>query len=214
MQPTKQDMLLVGNYIKTQSLERTARGVDADGHPFTGYSTKGPYYYNPNGREGSSFTKVARRQGKSEEDIGIVVDFMNSRGAGQKAAAKRFLNKVTTKEERKQPGAPQLSRSGRSIKFESYDAFKKTMGRANVDLTGPRAPHMLQGVQVRVSDDGRGVIIGVYGEAGARAKGHQYGIPGRLPQRKFLGATPADRAYCLKLLSAQVRGRFTTAGKL
>jgi hypothetical protein len=175
--PTHADLLRIGNYFKTQTLERTERGVDADGRAFAPYSEKGPYYYNPSSRNGGPKPKQA-------------------------AAAKRLLKKIGG------PGSGgKVSQSGTSIKFASYAAFKRSLGRSGVDLTGPRAPHMLQALTVRVAEDGKGVVLGIYGDAAARAHGHQYGVPGKLPQRKFLGATPEDRKHALTLLSTLLRGR-------
>src|SRR5271165_6554133 len=45
------DTLLILNQQKTRILERTARGLDINGGQFAGYSTKGPYYYYPYGRQ-------------------------------------------------------------------------------------------------------------------------------------------------------------------
>lgn len=202
VQPTKADLLLVGNFLKTQVVERTERGVDADGKAFAPYSENGPYYYNPSGRVGSAFARVAVRKGMGQEDIAQgIKDIRSLTAKRQKAAASRLLKKLGG------PGSGGVkSRTGVSIKFASYGAFKRALGRAGVDLTGPRAPHMMQALTVRAESDG--VVIGIYGEPAGRAQGHQYGNPRRkLPQRKFLGATPEDRREIIKLLHAQVQGR-------
>jgi hypothetical protein len=81
-------------------------------------------------------------------------------------------------------GGGKTTRSGLGIKFENYEAFKKGLGRMNVDLMGPRAPHMLQSLAVQVQ--GNTLIIGIWGAEEAKAEGHNEGIRGRLPQRRFL----------------------------
>lgn len=85
-----------------------------------------------------------------------------------------------------------LTKSGLGIKFESYDAFKKGLGRMNVDLTGPRAPHMLQALAVQVQENR--LLIGIWGPEEKKAEGHNEGIRGRLPQRRFLDLSTQDLA--------------------
>jgi hypothetical protein len=87
-------------------------------------------------------------------------------------------------------GSGIVTRSGLGIKFESYDAFKKGLGRMNVDLTGPRAPHMLQALVVQVQ--GTTLMIGIWGPEEKKAEGHNEGIKGRLPQRRFLDLSSED----------------------
>jgi hypothetical protein len=85
-------------------------------------------------------------------------------------------------------GGGKLTKSGIGIKFADYESFKKGLGRMNVDLTGPRAPHMLQSLAVQVQ--GNRLIIGIWGAEEAKAEGHNEGIRGRLPQRRFLDLGP------------------------
>jgi hypothetical protein len=95
------------------------------------------------------------------------------------------------------------TRSGMGLKFASYAAFKSALGRSTVDLTGLRAPHMLQAIEVKVNDQTSTIILGIYGEEAERASGHNTGVPGRLPRRYFFGASPLD----LKVLLADLQGR-------
>lgn len=193
LQPTKEDLLYAGQRQRTRILERTARGVDADEHPFKPYSANGPFYFNPNGRLSSE-----AREKVSEKS--------------QKGAARRFLNKITTKEERKKDGAPRLSRTKRTVKFESYAAFKKWLGRSVVDLRGAKAPHMLQAITITVKGaaglfKGAGeLVLGIYGEAAARAQGHNEGTK-RLPQRKFFAASEKDMKLIVRDVYARIRAR-------
>lgn len=188
MKPTQEDLLYAGQRQRTRILERTSRGVDVDEHPFKPYSDKGPYYYNPNGRLSAS----ARRDIPEKS---------------QKSATRRFLNKITTKEERGNDGAPRLSRTGRTIRFESYAAFKKWLGRAVVDLRGSKAPHMLQAIVMK----GRGpreVVLGIYGEAAARGQGHNEGNDAmRLPKRRFFDFSKSDVKAIIRDVQARIRAR-------
>jgi hypothetical protein len=95
---------------------------------------------------------------------------------------------------------------GDTIKFSSYAAFKQALGRSGVDLTGPRAPHMLQAIEVRAGGSRAGIndqsggsdapcsefAIGIYSsEKAAIASGHNNGTQ-HLPKRKFLGTSAFD----------------------
>jgi hypothetical protein len=86
LEPTREDLLYAGERQRTRILDRTAAGRDVNGHPFRGYSTKGPYYYNPSSRN------AGRASVKS-----------------QKAAAQRLLRRITTRAQRPRSGAPRLS---------------------------------------------------------------------------------------------------------
>jgi hypothetical protein len=173
------------NRQKNRILERTARGVDVDGRPFAPYSTNGPYYYYPNARVGnSSFTE---RQNK--------------------AAASRLKRKLERGAAKNAAGEMRLTRTGKGIVFQSYAAFKRWLGRTAVDLRGPRAPHMLQALVVKIS--GNPVTearLGIYGAEAERASGHNYGSR-RLPRRKFLGANESDKKSILADIKARIMER-------
>jgi hypothetical protein len=85
---------------------------------------------------------------------------------------------------------------GFAIRFDSYAAFKASLGRAGVDLTGVSAPHMLQAIVAKVQEDGRGAFagtLGIYGDEALRASGHNVGNPNRgLPQRRFFDSSRQD----------------------
>jgi hypothetical protein len=157
--PTTAMLELVVEQFKTDMLEKTARGVDFEERPFAPYSTKGPYYYYPNGRIGAKGQSLKLAQG----------------------AAKRLQKKINAGE----------VTAGGGIKFASYAEFKKALGRTNVDLTGPRAPHMLQAI-VRTTRGGLEVSLGIYGAEAARASGHNNGGK-NLPQRKFFAVSAKDK---------------------
>lgn len=83
------------------------------------------------------------------------------------------------------------SRTALGIRFDGgYAAFKQSLGRANVDLTGPSAPHMLQEIAVKTTGRTSGTM-GIYGAAADRAEGHNIGA-GHLPKREFFGASLKD----------------------
>lgn len=95
----------------------------------------------------------------------------------RKGAASRFARKVGG------------VRTRVGVKFASYADFKASMGRGVVDLTGPRAPHMLQAIVVKATSTGG--VIGIYGSEADRAEGHNIGA-GRLPKREFFGFGAGD----------------------
>lgn len=120
----------------------------------------------------------------------------------QRAAVNRLKRKV--------PGSRE-SRTGKTLKFESYAAFKKWLGRVGVDLRGPKAPHMLQAMAVKVTGqdaDIREMRIGIYGPSADRAQGHNDGA-GRLPKREFFGASREDLLAMGKVIGGAVVARLT-----
>ncbi|HEU0122635.1 MAG TPA: hypothetical protein VFQ91_19035 [Bryobacteraceae bacterium] len=219
--PTVGDALYAGQRQRTVILDRTKRGVDARGAAFAPYSTKGPYYYNPNANLRSLYNK---RSGSWAADRKERVDDRITKNT--KAASKRFLGRISTKAQRKQSDAPRLSKTGLSVVFESYAAFKRWLGRTTVDLYGPRAPHMLQniivkagsyqvkGAETEVGPDAANqpateMRIGIYGREAARANGHNMGGK-NLPQRKFFAVTAAD----LKARGAEILARMRARVRL
>jgi hypothetical protein len=194
--PTAGDAIYAAQRQRSRILERTANGVDVDGAPFEPYSTKGPYYFYPNGRVGKNKASVTRN----------------------KAAVSRLLRRLAgtggliDEMGGKSGSGGSRTRGGEGIKFDSYADFKRSLGRLGVDLRGPRAPHMLQaiaigtGIERVVGDDlsiglnerseqAVTVVIGIYGEEAGRATGHNTGENPRWKskhQRRFLGASDAD----------------------
>lgn len=185
--PTADDARLVGEHQHKRILDRTARGVDIDGRAFAPYSENGPYYYNPNGRlNAAEREKLTAKQQK--QAVGRVISKLRKGEAG--------------------PGAMGRSRTGRTVKFESYAAFKKWAGRQGVDLRGLRAPHMLQQIAVKAAEIAGGVEVrlGIYGAAAVRAQGHNEGAR-HLPKRHFFGVSKADAAQMAVELVRSIRTR-------
>lgn len=172
---------------KTRVLDRTARGTDFEGRAFKSYATKEPYTYYPNGRVGSS--RFTDRQNR--------------------AAVSRLKRKLE-KAPQKNAGGIRLTRTGRGIVFAHYAAFKRWLGRAFVDLRGPRAPNMLQGLVVKIAGSGNQPVnearLGIYGTEAARADGHNKGTR-RLPKRKFLGASESDKRAIANDIMQRIRQR-------
>ncbi len=110
--------------------------------------------------------------------------------------AGRATGKTATQKSR---AAKRLSRktggevtAGGGIRFASYAAAKRAFGRASVDLFGlGGAPHMLHALVTRLRGALEGVL-GIYGAEAERAEGHNEGIPGRLPRRRWLDVSSGD----------------------
>lgn len=196
-QPTVGDCLYAAQIQRSRLLRRTEAGTDFRGAPFAPYSTKGPFYFYPNGAAGKTRTPKETKNAK--------------------AGVRRFANKV---------GRSKLAitRSGLGIRFESYADFKQTyLGRENVDLRGPRAPHMLQEIVCRAGSlestggdlsqqtdesPGDSFTIGIYGEAALRASGiNSEDRPKGMPRRQFIGSSDEDNRYLSTVLAARARDR-------
>lgn len=210
-QPTAGDALYAAQRQRTRILERTLRGVDVEGRPFEPYSQDGPYYYYPNGRVGSS--KFTNQQNKS------AVRRLLKRTAGVTAIRSEYGGHEGV--------GGTKTRTGLGIKFESYADFKASIGRAGVDLYGPRAPHMMQAIAVAVNgqdmgmnDQGTGLggnqapaevfSLGIYGEAAGRASGHNTGINPRWKrrhQRHFFGASASDISAMVSDVTSRIVAR-------
>jgi hypothetical protein len=175
--PSEADLLYAIERQKSRILQRTERGVDVEERPFAPYSTKGPYYYYPNGPVGKSRSSSELKRHRS--------------------AVKRTGGKG---------GHSSVTRSGLGLRFESYAAFKYDyLGRTNVDLTGPRAPHMLQAI-VTEAESGLKGSMGIYGDPGKRAAGHNEGF-GHLPQREFFAVSAKDKQALAEDLGTRIRDR-------
>jgi hypothetical protein len=179
---TEGDMLFALQRQRSAILQRTERGVDVDGAPFAAYKNDRPYYWYPAGKVGKKREADALRKEKNNV----------------KRAAKTVNGKV--------------SRSGLGVRFPSYEEFKRThLGRGTVDLRGPRAPHMLQEIVTKTGSvelsakqstqaglydnlvPAKQGSIGIYGDASARASGHNSdNRPKGMPKRRFLGASAED----------------------
>lgn len=185
--PTTEDALLAGDGQRRRILDRTRKGVDAKGAAMAPYSRNGPYYYNPNGRLAKADKeKITEKQ--------------------QKGAVKRLFKNLGGSAST----APQPSRTGRSVRFASYAAFKKFLGRSGVDLRGPQAPHMLQHITVKADGSPGGAAgllrVGIYGEAARRADAHNEGS-GKVPQRRFFDVGPRDADVMAKEIEALIHAR-------
>ena len=181
--PQTQDIELIAEEQKTRIIQRTARGVDFEERAFQPYSTKGPYYWYPNGRG----TRTSGRQATILQ-----------------GKAKRFLAKLNAGR-----GTPigEITPGG-GIKFESYAAFKQALrGYSFVDLMGPRAPLMMASI-LKMTTGPLEVRIGIYDAEKARiAQGHQNGNSRGLPRRPFFGISEADKLAMKNRLADILRSR-------
>jgi hypothetical protein len=209
---TEGDLLAAGFSQRTRILERTGAGVDVDGAPFAQYDTTRPYYYRPWDRPG-----LGRKGSSLGERRSLLSDSARQRSTAR--FFKRIGGSLRTGE-LKFKGEVIDSIHGRerdTIKFASYDAFKRALGRTNVDLMGPRAPHMLQAIEIRSGgshlggteapvyegspDEANELVMGIYGEKAAIAQGHNTG-DGTNKRRRFFGANDFDaKAMLLEIYS-------------
>lgn len=162
---------------KTTIVERTNSGVDGQGNAFHPYSTKGPYYWSPD-HHGQTIKQ-------------------------RKASVGHYLRQTTkignllagTKAERSSIGGVR-SKTGLSIRFESYADFKQSFGRPNVDLFGIiNHPHMMNGIIIQPTTgtpDHLSIAMGIYSDdLSERASGHVEGAR-FLPKRDFWQTTEKD----------------------
>lgn len=171
---TARDVQYGADRQRARMLQRTEqKGVDVNGTPFKPYSEKGPYYYNPNAKDQAEVLGAGAvgRIAAKKSTIRREATFR------QKAAVNRLATKT---------GAAKSS-TGRTLKFDSYADFKRSLGRTVVDLRGPRAPHMLQAVTAKVQHAARQFIIGVYGRKAALARAHNAGDG--VPKRRWFAAS-------------------------
>lgn len=183
---TTGDLLYLGQIWRARIRTRTFQGLDVNGQPFVPYSTKGPYYFYPNGSSASGKTADGRK-------------------ARATAAANR--HKATGK-----IGI----RTSTGIRYESYAAAKTAHGVSVVNLYGmEQHTHMLDTMLVKAGGaevdmvagefmGGGGELdafeqnvpcyqlaIGFYGPEAARAKGQNEGNS-KTPQREFFALNTED----------------------
>lgn len=109
----------------------------------------------------------------------------------------------------------------KGTKYESYDSFKKSLGRFGVDLLGADDPHMLGAFDLKVdghsfkfgSGDydaqtapGTTVTLGIYQTKGQLAYWHNEGV-GRLPERKFFAMSSEDKDRIYQDIAKRIRDR-------
>ena len=198
MHPTEGDLLGAGMSQRTRILQRTANHVDVDGAPFAPYADNGPYYYRPWDRPGLG------GKGKSLEVRRAALHFKK-----REDATERFFRRIggdvrTGELKVKGDLLASLHKSGDTIKFESYAAFKRSLGRSGIDLIGPRAPHMMQAIEVKAASNE--LTLGIYGEKAAIATAHNTGT-GKLPRRRFFGASNDDAKKMLAEIFAHMKAR-------
>ena len=190
--PTQEDVLSVIEAQKTRILDRTLTGVDFEGRAFAPYSTTRPYYYYP-GTKGASIKSrkaAVRRLLKITGDVAAHrMEYLGSESAGGRK-----------------------TRDGLGIRFDSYADFKASLGRAGVDLTGPKAPHMLQALVTRVLELGNGEFdarIGIYSADKTEIAEYHNAGTAHMPRRQFLGYADADTAALKQDLARRIEARLS-----
>jgi hypothetical protein len=201
----EQVLLDLGDAFKTNSTDMALAGqlVRSDIRERTarGVDVSGAPF-KPYSTKGPYYYNPASRGGKFKK-------------AADKQSAKRLAKKI----------GGETSRTGLTIKFESYAAFKAAFGRSTVDLQGVAPPHMLDAIVVKVNgadvgssvsestSDADSVTVGIYdADAAARASGHQYGNR-TLPERKFFGLSSDGKTLILQMLSKRIKLRARKALK-
>ena len=215
VKPTLGDVLYAAQRQRTRIVDRTYRGVDVNGNAFEPYDTTRPYYYYPNGA-------VGRTPGDARRNKAAVRRILKRTTEVSGYKWEHLMNTGRESEAEKSSVGGTKTRSGQGIRFESYADFKESIGRAGVDLTGLRAPHMLQAIEVRVGGASFGTsdvgsasrepvtefALGIYGDAVGRATGHNTGVNPRWKRehkRYFFGASVDD----LKLMAADIYARIS-----
>lgn len=191
--PTTAEMIWAGERQRTRILERTARGVDYLNRPFAPYSTKRPHYWYPSGgsirsglRRDTTLSRGQVRSGQNitEQAAARLRDFQDSLSQADRTSRRLFAKLRLSR----RPGV--ATRTPIGIKFASYAAFKRSLGRGTVDLRGPHAPHMLQAITVSAMGDT--IKLEITGNAADRAHGHNEGTR-TLPRRRFFDASVLEQ---------------------
>lgn len=190
-QPTEGDLIYaLGRQVERIQI-RTEQGMDYRGAAFAPYSPRGPYYFSPF-RRGS---RLQRQQ----------VALHHSRFYGG---------------ERK--------RGSTAVKYASYAAFKAARGVSVPDLGGMEGS-LLPNIMVNVGGMHRAGEassvsldsypipasygeLGIYSQPAARiAQAHNDGVPGRLPQRSFIGVSDEDGEAIQTDIAERVQARLARA---
>ena len=185
---TTGDMLLCGQIVRSRIVQRTTVGTDMNGAPFTPYSTKGPYYFYPNGPVGRSHEERAKQTARRFKAIGskghrTPLGIRYESYADAKASHGRAnVDLFNLIQEPHMMNGIAVKAGGSEIDMAGGDIM--SLGASSeLDAWGQNQPC-------------REVRVGLYDEALAeRARGNDEGTE-HVPQRKFLGANPEDLDVC------------------
>jgi hypothetical protein len=107
------------------------------------------------------------------------------------------------------------------IRFDSYAAFKRALGRVGVDLFGPSDPHMMNAMAIFVNGvyfplhggnydnyyvPATSIVLGIYGPKGKLAEFHNTGM-GSNPERRFFAISSQDRDDILNDVIERIKRR-------
>jgi hypothetical protein len=174
-QPTVGDLLTAASNQVSRVQSRTVRGVDYQGRPFYPYANKKPYYVP---------TETGPNRARRQKQLA-------SRTGG--LAIKKTYG----------------------IRYDSYAAYRRATGHPTVDLGG-MSGRLLSNIESRSGGQtlrhstgyaNRTISIdqyptpatqfeyGIYSSpADEIAEGHNNGVPGKLPKRRFLDSSQSDIA--------------------
>lgn len=112
-------------------------------------------------------------------------------------------------------------KGSKGVRYDSYDAFKKSLGRQVVDLMGADAPHMLGVFELQVnglsfrfnageydaqSAPASTVTMGIYQTKGFLAYLHNEGIAPQ-PERKFFAISDEDKERIFEDIARRISAR-------
>jgi hypothetical protein len=203
--PEQADLLYAGQRQNERIHEKTEHHVDVDGNEFEPYDTVRPYYFRP---------WDAPSLGRGKKNVSLAARRARVPELSRNQSAARFLRKLggTTS-----GGTGSIRHGGAevgrihaherdTIRFASYAAFKASLGRSGVDLTGPHAPHMMQAIQVSATDSEIRLSIEDPAKA-AIATGHNTGETSGHKKRRFFGASDADVSQMLLDIYTHIKAR-------
>jgi hypothetical protein len=200
--PQQADLLYAGQRQNERIHERTEHHVDVDGAEFEPYDTTRPYYYRPwdtpsIGRGTKGVSLAARRAKVPEISRNqSAASFLRKLG-GFTAGGTGTLGHI----------AEIHAHERDTVRFASYAAFKASLGRSGVDLTGARAPHMMQAIQVTATDEEIRISIEDEQKA-AIATGINSGTASGHKRRHFFGASQYDIPQMLTDIYTRMKARF------
>lgn len=198
VQPTAGDLLLAGQILRSRIVQRTAQGLDADGAPFAPYSTKGPFYFYPDGGAGRTHEQRAKqaagrhkKTGKIGQRTRLGIKY-DSYAAAKAAQGRGNVDLFGLVQHPHMLNAMVVKAGGAEIDQAGEGFFG---GGSELDAFGQSTPTSQ-------------LHIGFYGEEAERAKGHNEGTK-HLPRRHFFDASADD----LKLMSDAMGQRMLARAK-
>lgn len=222
-QPVVSDLLFAGQRQRSRMLEKTAQGVDADGQSFHEYSTRWPVYFYPskngksNKQRASAVARLANKAGAKGLRQGKERSIGTARG---KVTVKRtrlglkFANYAELKAFFGRTVVDLFGMGSGPHMLQALIVRVNGLTVAGSDSIGDRrganaGVSSLLGGNRKASNNApaSSFEIGIYGgKEGERASAHNEGT-GRLPQRRFCGASGSDIGLVLQDITDSVMQR-------